>query len=102
MNTILNPKSIRTSLLGAGDPVKLLDENLDFRKDTDISPNNNNTILLVFLSAIIFISVVAVFEVVRNIINKHQPNSLKSSYIFAFFSIVILIIAIILYNQFIK
>jgi len=79
----LEHTGLTTSLLGTGDPVKYLPEarseeprNIYRRihgSERKITPNSY-TIILIVISALIFITVVAVFDVVRNAINNYYAK----------------------------
>ena len=121
-----------TSLLGSIDPVRFFDPNRiesdqllnpsQYDDSPDLRPKRihkdtvKHTVVIIIISAIIFIAVVAIYEVFRNIINRHYSrqalydpeaknnlddinrtiivnnNSLQATLVFAFFCLLTAII----------
>ena len=118
---------IETSLFGVGDPVKFRFEDLDLRRGED-KPHEStiNTIVLIFISAIIFVTVIAIYDIAKNYFNNYyskrsllesnneniskdlpnnaifNKNNLASSIIFAIFCSLTLIIILIFYFKIFK
>ena len=127
--TPLSTTSLSESLLGVGDPVKFDTGLRDIRADKDYfernvkvrredSPKGWSTVILVIISAIIFVSIIAIYDCIRSYINGRyarasledprsnneidniirteiaNENSLKSSITFAFLAIITGIILI--------
>jgi len=121
----ISTKNLQESLLGIGDPTKLLESRRDDLMSRHIHGprESSGAILLVVISAIIFITTVAVFDIIKGSINNYyskisltDPNSnntnkdiqrtlianrgsLASNFIFAMICIIIAIVIIpILYH----
>lgn len=114
------PPKIGESLFGVADPVKFVD--MDYAYDKIHSPSHIHkktmkyTIVLVFISAIIFVTVISIYDIFRNIISGYfnekyiqkshnnipqeniertiiaDKNAIISSIIFALFCIVFALI----------
>lgn len=98
--------STSEALLGTADPVNVLDfnqENVDsslFEEETH-SPelkksNIRYTIILVIITAIVFVTIIAIYDVFRSLINSYVANNdvLKTNFWFALFCVVTGIILI--------
>jgi len=92
----LNINQLQTSLIGIGKPLKIMkfrkSNIIDFKKDNlfekriDPPTEQYETIILIIISAIIFVTFVAIYDFIKGLINNYyskkslnDPNSYNTS-----------------------
>lgn len=68
----------QSSLLGVGTTNKVLDIDREDREDLYEKrvhgSKDNNTIVIIIISAILFVTIIAIYDVLRNVINNHYAK----------------------------